>query len=410
MSSLSSCDNEGLLYFNHIPKTAGTSLRNSLERLFPCSGHNDYWFTDKYLSDTKSNLEGYRLLSGHFGMIPPLVSARRHRMLVFLRDPVERVFSHYLHIKSDENSPWQFITEKLGFEDFLFSPVAEGELLNFQARHLGFSSVNDYFEIKDRMLDRDFVVKKCRNIAMLKEAKANFDRSWFVGLSSKFDSSMRRLSHQLGVPLDGEARLNVARIQSVMPELSKSARSRLEWLTEFDQELYQLAQSRYETDDEEDASITSPDLTYFKTHIDFTSGFVGGGWHPVEIRHGAGYCWSYSNAPWVAFIASWRGNSTLTARIATWVPEDLASTVVTVNGENIRFDLAMGDTAGDGNFMYLYATIPADLVGPSGMLKVHFTAPRTIQPKVDFGENDERTLGIYASWIRLLPENGYRSL
>ncbi|WP_408588541.1 sulfotransferase family protein [Paraburkholderia bannensis] len=394
-----------MLYLNHIPKTAGTSLRNTLERVFPSSAHNSYWFVDEYLADTRERLDAYALLSGHLLMLPVSLSDRAHDMVTFLREPASRAYSHYVHLMTDAQSGWREMIAGMTFEDFLFSPVAEAELLSFQARHLGILEPQVHFETKDRLLDKRLLTRHFRSRNVLANAKAVLDRAWFVGFTERYAESVGRLSAQMGVPLDPGARLNGARRKGVVPVLTESARNRLAWLNEFDDEIYEYALGKF--DNKESPTDFELASKFFKSHIDFLSGFVGGGWHPVEQREGRGYCWSAATNAWVMFLAPWKGASFLSARLATWVADDLVNLRVMVNGQDVQIDLALAPGNDGRNFMYLTAPIPASLGDSGGKLVVEFLLERTVRPCDVSDDPDDRDLGVYVNWLRLVPAAGF---
>lgn len=94
-----------LIYFLHIPKTAGTSFTYFLEqlvdksRIYPLKA----WDSEQ---DFKTRAEGtdweqYSLISGHYtnalvDFLPPDA-----QIVTILRDPVERLISHFHHLLND---------------------------------------------------------------------------------------------------------------------------------------------------------------------------------------------------------------------------------------------------------------------------------------------------------------------
>jgi hypothetical protein len=78
----------------HIPKTAGSTRAWIFERLPYCNVHSE----NVYLAGVKKRVhdyEKYDIITGHF-----FADVYDHLPLVtFLRDPVERVISHYAHFQ-----------------------------------------------------------------------------------------------------------------------------------------------------------------------------------------------------------------------------------------------------------------------------------------------------------------------
>jgi len=103
------------LVFVHIPKTAGTSFRQSLEEMFGyesiCMDYGtDYegtspcvldWYQsrDFYALYEAFSREGFSFLSGHFSASKYVNLFPAQSMVTFLRDPVKRVLSEFSHFK-----------------------------------------------------------------------------------------------------------------------------------------------------------------------------------------------------------------------------------------------------------------------------------------------------------------------
>jgi hypothetical protein len=103
------------LVFVHIPKTAGTSFRMSLEKTLGidqiCMDYGaEYggtspcileWFKsrDSYRLYEMFNQKGFRVLAGHFGVARYVNLFPTQSMVTFLRDPVKRVLSEYSHFR-----------------------------------------------------------------------------------------------------------------------------------------------------------------------------------------------------------------------------------------------------------------------------------------------------------------------
>jgi hypothetical protein len=96
--------------FLHIPKTAGMSLYQSLEKAygpgvslrFPQSSEP---FREKFLAITEGELARYKLLSGHFDLPFFLKRDMGGRMIfAVLREPVERMLSAYGYTRAGINT------------------------------------------------------------------------------------------------------------------------------------------------------------------------------------------------------------------------------------------------------------------------------------------------------------------
>ena len=143
----------------HIPKTAGTSLRNALERQFSDHRHIfDYGRNSPKTSQDYANLiygnpflKGYRdalpkedgvLVSGHFGLKKYWNVFHPSSFIVFIREPVSRLISEYHHFVNNygyEQSLDAFVENKR-FQNVLFRNLA------VELEKVGFIGVKEKYD------------------------------------------------------------------------------------------------------------------------------------------------------------------------------------------------------------------------------------------------------------------------
>lgn len=393
------------IYFNHIPKTAGTSLRHSLSRLFAPEKCRPEWFLEDYLKVPAAQLEAVGFLAGHFGAYPLTLHPRKLKTLTFLREPISRAYSHFLHIQNDESHPSNQAVADMSFCDFIHSDLSEFELLNYQARFIGFSDIGDHFAALSRRGDRASLTSLLNSRRLLEQAKENLSRCFFVGLTESYASSLDMLSRHMGVPVENDARFNVAKTDVPMPTLSQADKSRLDWLTRFDTDLYELAKliAAQQAAACQTMSLGEMPLSaqYFNDHVDLVSGWVGGGWGPVECYAGSQYVWSSTIQPWIGFLLQRPVKHRFFSRVATYDAQDVDDMAVTLNGVPVATSTHPCPGAEGGSFSYLWFDIPYELVHPNGLMEVRFHIKRTVNPKRDHGLEDDRDLGLYLNWARV---------
>jgi hypothetical protein len=207
-----------MIFFVHIPKTAGTSFGFVLENNFGIhhcatthAGH--HVFNQADLAFAKKLFPGLRSIAGHNLINPSRFSVPDPFFMTFLREPVARVLSHYAHIDrrhQKHNLP------RIGFEEALRT---RGELENLQ-------------------------VKKLAGSRNLDQAKAFLERCSFVGLTEKFDLSLSLLDRVSPYKLDlGYRKFRVSKDNSLTREIASDARL-MELAREFNQldiQLYSFA-------------------------------------------------------------------------------------------------------------------------------------------------------------------------
>lgn len=234
-----------LLVFIHIPKTAGSTVRSVLQRQMPV-GYRLHTgnmfkgrggFTDQPLEAIEAGLGPAGTaddVSGLSGHVPFAVSARIARpatYFTFMRDPVERVLSHYFYLRQggkQTSRPWS-IDPAITLVDAVTRP--ELELI--------------YDNLQTRMLSNESSPYVPATREMLAAAKENLDRRFAaVGVAERFDESLVLLRLRLGwkAVLYRRRRVNEARPgQSTLASEEMDAIMRH---NELDRELYEYAVQR----------------------------------------------------------------------------------------------------------------------------------------------------------------------
>lgn len=216
-----------LLISTHIPKTAGTSFRRILETLY--SQENIWLDYDSYpLAPGYWRRYLRRYLSGYYRQIPEHIqcihghapahsyrSLRREKQYItWVRDPVERVASHYYFWQTlpvrDHPIHRQVIENKLSLEEFARIPLM-------------------------------------RNVQSLLMSKSMQKRLCFAGITEQADDSMRRFNElfapgtRLSLP---QANRNPNKSAGRYP-LSAETRARISNLNQQDMALYDSLCQRF---------------------------------------------------------------------------------------------------------------------------------------------------------------------
>lgn len=177
-------ENEKLVFL-HVPKTAGTSLRNVLQQVYGDEGLVVLYppYSEEQLSEAGQRLHNAKALYGHlsFGIHEHLGIEARY--VAFLRDPVQRVLSLYGHMARNPNSGYyEQIRAGMTLEGLLES-VWQGNnhMVRILSGHPGTDHLDD-----EQVLDL---------------ALENIERHFaFVGISEEFEASVDRLAQHLEWP------------------------------------------------------------------------------------------------------------------------------------------------------------------------------------------------------------------
>ena len=129
---------QSILYFLHIPKTAGTSLNNIIKEQFPKNKVYPYATYHQVYTNTKLKLDNYDIIAGHFTHSYVQNMIRPVKIITVLRNPVSRVISAYNHFMREPVCNFQFnnfkkcpIKDAINMYPWLFS--------NQQTKHLGWT-------------------------------------------------------------------------------------------------------------------------------------------------------------------------------------------------------------------------------------------------------------------------------
>jgi hypothetical protein len=238
------------LYFLHIPKTGGTSVRHIMadrygDRLCPAGMWDDFFRTRELRSTP------YDAYAGHFGMDLPKFLGTRMRIFTFLREPVARTISHYLEVRRTTTHPLHDVVSTQTLRDFVFDPATVPMVLNFQARYLASTgvAVNDFSGIFTPYWHSKYTLSvawenaSCyADAVMLEKAAMTALRSLdFVGLTEHLEESLPRLRQMFGFPNIPMPHRNASAIADTTQPIEPDVKQRIRHLTSVDAALYGAA-------------------------------------------------------------------------------------------------------------------------------------------------------------------------
>lgn len=194
------------LFFCHIPKTGGTSLRKALEPLYRpweilpdeyMMARNDgrYPHPQQIAQTARSHPDKVRLIRGHYHLSLARLMGEDTRTIVVLRDPLRRAVSHLEHMVSVQGADARTIERKLEAGIFPFPD-------NLMTRYLR-GEVDITHPNRVNRSHRDLLAAP---LADDKESRASLlgtlESCDYVGVTENLDELAMRLSSELlGAPL-----------------------------------------------------------------------------------------------------------------------------------------------------------------------------------------------------------------
>ncbi|NJR63267.1 MAG: sulfotransferase family 2 domain-containing protein [Cyanobacteria bacterium CRU_2_1] len=175
-----------VLYFSHIPKTAGMTFRTIVEDYFSVEEICPATLNAQLAKIPFEELQKYRLLRGHLGFIniPELIPGKNIVNVTFLREPVARVISHYEYIRRMPGDPHYEAVKDMTLEEFAQKLTAGKVRKNIQTYHIAKT--------------HRFKLDGLSPTEILELAKESLDRFAFVGLVERFQDSLFLLSYIFG--------------------------------------------------------------------------------------------------------------------------------------------------------------------------------------------------------------------
>jgi hypothetical protein len=225
--------------FVHIPKAAGTTLQDIVVRQF--RGGKAFRFIGtpaqaaEFQNLPQQERDRYDLLTGHVHFGIHEWSGRPPLYLTMLRDPVDRVISHYYFALSQPTHyMYRIIRERnLTLKDYA-ATRATVELDNDQVRWLTTTPHRDIptGKVPRRLLD---------------EAKWNLENAFScIGLTERFDESLACMQAAFGWKDVSYERRNVTRERPPLAEISQDTLDAIREVNALDAELYEFAKVLFE--------------------------------------------------------------------------------------------------------------------------------------------------------------------
>lgn len=406
------------LYYLHIPKTAGTSLRTFLEDHFAAAESCPAWMFDEVMNRSPSWWGQFRLICGHFGRFALDLIPGRPRVVTMVRRPREWAVSVFRHAVGTPGHALHQRCREMSFEQFVMDPRGQVELANLQTRSLALRDVDrDFFEAGHWHLeDPGRMVRRYQDPRLLEEALGVLDGVEVVGLAERFDASLALIAHRFGWPApETFPRYNVSKVGQNRLELSPEAEKVLGELTALDEELYRRARARFEADmtlfsPERAAAVYGRGMSErprsSRVRVGFEGQLLGSGWLPRERLADGSVCrWTGPGTVATMDLAlASDADLRITFRCGAYLAEQAETLRLTVNGHAIELTSRRSSWSAVHERVYTGRIAASVLRANPAFARLAFSTCRTIQPSTTIpGDPDDRTLGLYFSWIEIEP-------
>lgn len=225
---------EPIVIFLHLPKTAGSTLAHILERQYGANAVvAQYEHTDGYVLASLAECQDVetRAIVGHLSFGAHVFVDRPTTYITILRDPVDRVISHYYFVRGDPSH-------------YLFPMAQEFGLAQFVAACGGAEPNND----QTRLLagSEEALRTGICSADLLPIAKRNLEQHFaVVGLSEEFDRSVILMKRVLGWRMPWYTSQNVSRRRPRSETLSAETVHLIEQHNLFDIDLYHHAREMF---------------------------------------------------------------------------------------------------------------------------------------------------------------------
>ena len=435
-----------VLYFLHIPKTAGITLTSMIDDYFDLNLICGRQTWDDLLLNIPKNLSRYKSFRGHFGFSLHRIISKTPVCITMLRDPIERTISDFEHYRRTPGPiVIDFFCKSSNISDFLSDPRYKPFLTNTQTRFIALDL--DVPKIANSYVEKnhdDFLFLPCREFLsptmsdeeMINEAKTNISKFRFIGLVERFEESLFLLCYTFGwKPIFNIRKLNVAPANT--KNLSPETLEKIKQCNRLDVELYQYSKQIFESRysqmikdlkenyyEERFSNMSFSKMMYellekhyekclqqtkikLSTSIeyDFRQRFTGSGWYYRENYNASG------------IIFRWTGPDT-TSVIDLPLAKDkdlqIEFRVLMCLSENIlqSLNLHVNDYPVDIRILYcnegrtiFTGVIPKSVLqNEKPYTRLAFNVSHTISPNsIDPSSNDMRLLGVAIDYIKIFP-------
>jgi len=443
-----SLNDDDIVYFLHIPKTAGTTLIAILDSYFDFDSIYPWRFWPKLLRKIP-DFTKYKLVRGHFGYGLHRLLPKKPVYVTILRDPIERTISDYDHRVRDPDPLYkEKYSKNQSIAEFFSDKEKRKTFENMHTLHIGLDPdilllTKSYgrksihrFRFREELPYWADDVSKKELLETAKQRLANFE---FVGIAEKFEESLFLLYYTFGWrPISSTWRLNIAKKRPRSEELPSEAVAKIRECVQLDIELYnyakQLFEQRYsrmvhdlKTKYYKDsyASLSPTEMMYKMlekhyesrldcTHYtlvttldyDFRPKLSGSGWYYREVLEETGETFRWTGPHTVSTIDfPLVKENDLVVKVSVMraiAPDIMDSLKLKVNNHPIKLERS---SYNHGRATFEGVIPKSALAGEKPFTRLVFEINRTINPhEINPTDPTNRFLGVAINRIKIVPK------